>query len=118
MFITFKPINLQNATFGENHIRSASGASGAYESGHIQKNIMNGSPHTLKMPQFIKKIHKMNKHYLNLFSKYFFYIQKYLVTAFAVFQKYTTPRSSTPSGVKQWVKVSSGHLLLSCLLLT
>ena len=59
---------------------------------------MNGSPHTLKMPQFIKKIHKMNKHYLNLFSKYFFYIQKYLVTAFAVFQKYTTPRSSTPSG--------------------
>ena len=79
---------------------------------------MNGSPHTLKMPQFIKKIHKMNKHYLNLFSKSFFYIQKYLVTAFAVFQKYTTPRSSTPSGVKQWVKVSSGHLLLSCLLLT
>ena len=59
---------------------------------------MNGSPHTLKMPQFIKKIHKMNKQYLNLFSIYFFYIQQYLVTAFAVFQKYTTPRSSTPSG--------------------
>ena len=44
MFITFKPINLKNATFGENHIRSASGASGAYESGHIKKNIMNGTP--------------------------------------------------------------------------
>ena len=65
-----------------------------------------------------QKYHKMNKHSLNIFSKYFFNIQKYLVTAFAVFQKYTTPRSSTPSGVKQWVKVSSGHLLLSCLLLT
>ena len=25
MFITFKPINLKNASFGENHITSASG---------------------------------------------------------------------------------------------
>ena len=58
MFITFKPINLKNATFGENHIRSASGASGAYESGHIKKNIMNGTPPPIKMHQFIKNIIK------------------------------------------------------------
>ena len=58
MFITFKPINLKNATFGENHIRSASGASGDYESGHIKKKYHEWNPPPIKMHQFIKNIIK------------------------------------------------------------